>query len=108
MQHPFKYLLISIGLAAFAQTPLQPQSLDPSAGAAWRPSGSSGASATAGGDLQPVAGAPRAAIAKVTSGTGTLPNDGGQVWREYDITPYTLRVTSTNRPEQAIVDWILR
>jgi len=115
MQHPFKYLLIiiglavlGIGLAAFAQTPLQPQSLDPSAGAAWRPSGSSGASATAGGDLQPVAGAPRAAIAKVTSGTGTLPNDGGQVWREYDITPYTLRVTSTNRPEQAIVDWILR
>jgi hypothetical protein len=30
------------------------------------------------------------------------------VWREYDISPYTLRVTSTNRPEQAIVDWILR
>src|SRR5262245_24312824 len=114
MQHPFKYLLIiialaalGIGLAAFAQAPM-PQSLDPSAGAAWRPSGSSGASATTGGDLQPVAGAPRAAIAKVTSGTGTLPNDGGQVWREYDITPYTLRVTSTNRPEQAIVDWILR
>ena len=52
--------------------------------------------------------APRASIAKVTSGTGTLPNDAGQVWREYDITPYTLRVTSTNRPEQAIVDWILR
>ena len=26
----------------------------------------------------------------------------------YDISPYTLRVTTTNRPEQAIVDWILR
>jgi hypothetical protein len=51
---------------------------------------------------------PRAPIAKVTSGTGALPNDKGQIWREYDITPYTLRVTSTNRPEQAIVDWILR
>ncbi len=59
------------------------------------------------GRLRPV-GSPRAPIAKVTSGTGTLPNDRGQVWREYDITPYTLRVTSTNRPEQAIVDWILR
>jgi hypothetical protein len=47
-------------------------------------------------------------VAKVTKGTGTLPNDHGQVWREYDISPYTLRVTSTNRPEQAIVDWILR
>ena len=56
----------------------------------------------------PASSAPRATIAKVTSGTGTLPNDAGQVWREYDITPYTLRVTSTNRPEQAIVDWILR
>ena len=27
---------------------------------------------------------------------------------DYDITPYTLRVTGTNQPEQAIVDWILR
>jgi hypothetical protein len=46
--------------------------------------------------------------AKVSSGNGTLPNQQGQVWREYDITPYTLRVTTTGRPEQAIVDWILR
>ena len=46
--------------------------------------------------------------ARVTKGPGTLPNDAGQEWREYDISPYTLRVTTTNRPEQAIVDWILR
>jgi hypothetical protein len=44
----------------------------------------------------------------VTQGPATLPNQQGQVWREYDITPYTVRVTSTNRPEQSIVDWILR
>ena len=50
----------------------------------------------------------RSPIAKVTSGPGTLPNDAGQVWKDYDISPYTTRVTSTNRPEQAIVDWILR
>jgi hypothetical protein len=50
-------------------------------------------------------GASRAAVSK---GSGTLPNDQGQVWREYDIRPYTLRVTTTARPEQAIVDWILR
>src|SRR6185437_14368545 len=37
-----------------------------------------------------------------------LPNDAGQVWRAYNIRPYTVRVTSTNRPEQAIIDWILR
>ncbi|MBA4019670.1 MAG: hypothetical protein C0483_21100 [Pirellula sp.] len=58
--------------------------------------------------LSPIPGAPRAPIAKVTSGTGTLPNKDGQVWREYDISPYTARVTTTNRPEQALVDWILR
>jgi hypothetical protein len=38
----------------------------------------------------------------------SLPNDAGQVWREYDISSYTTRVTSTKRPEQAVVDWILR
>jgi hypothetical protein len=43
----------------------------------------------------------------VTKGSGTLPNDQGQVWREYDISPYTARVTTTTQPEQAIVDWIL-
>jgi hypothetical protein len=59
-----------------------------------------------GGGLAPVgAGPTRAAVSK---GSGTLPNDKGQVWREYDIRPYTLRVGSTARPEQAIVDWILR
>ena len=45
---------------------------------------------------------------RVTAGNGTLPNEQGQVWREYDISPYTARVTTTKRPEQAIVDWILR
>ena len=52
------------------------------------------------------AGAP--AAMRVSKGSGVLPNDHGQVWREYDISPYTTRVTTTERPEQAIVDWILR
>jgi hypothetical protein len=47
--------------------------------------------------------------ARVTEGAGRLPTDQGQVWREYDIRPYTTRVnTTTTRPEQTIVDWILR
>lgn len=50
----------------------------------------------------------RGPIARVTRGNGTLPNDAGQEWRDYDISPYTARVTSTNQPEQAIRDWILR
>ena len=58
--------------------------------------------------LRPLDTAPRASIARVTKGPGTLPNEDGQVWREYDITPYTSRVTSTIKPEQAVIDWILR
>ena len=50
----------------------------------------------------------RKPVARVTNGNGTLPNDAGQVWREYDISSYTARVTTTKRPEQAIVDWVLR
>lgn len=50
----------------------------------------------------------QASAARVSTGSGTLPNDQGQQWREYDISPYTLRVTSTSHPEQAIIDWILR
>ncbi len=75
----------------------------------WRPPSSSAAPGIAPGPAAAAAPAvPHRSHAKVSSGTGTLPNDKGQVWREYDISPYTLRVTSTNRPEQAIVDWILR
>jgi hypothetical protein len=51
---------------------------------------------------------PRPPITRVTTGNGQLPHDAGQLWREYDISPYTLRVEATARPEQAIVDWILR
>lgn len=53
-------------------------------------------------------GAPRVSKAKVTKGSGSLPNGAGQVWREYDIRPYTLRVANEPKPQQRIVDWILR
>ena len=58
--------------------------------------------------LEPVGGAARGPLVRVTKGAGQLPNDHGQFWREYDISPYTLRVTTTKKPEQAIIDWILR
>jgi hypothetical protein len=69
------------------------------------------------GDITPVQGTapvstasmiPGATRAQVSKGSGALPQDKGQVWREYDIRPYTQRVNTTARPEQAIVDWILR
>jgi hypothetical protein len=74
------------------------------------------ASAPSSSDITPIQdnGGALAAVnpgtnrATVSKGSGTLPNDQGQVWREYDIRPYSLRVTTTARPEQAIVDWILR
>jgi hypothetical protein len=50
---------------------------------------------------------PRSGL-KVSKGQGVLPNESGQVWREYDIASYTLRVRDVAKPEQAIIDWILR
>lgn len=47
-------------------------------------------------------------ITKVTRTFDKLPNGAGQVWREYDITPYTSELSNTNRPQQAVIDWILK
>ena len=58
--------------------------------------------------LTPITENLRRSVAKITHGIETLPNEHGQVWRTYDISPYTLRVASTSHPEQAIVDWVLR
>lgn len=66
----------------------------------------SGDSGEAAPRAKPESGA--APVGEARKGTGTLPNQHGQVWREYDIAPYTVRVTTTQRPEQALVDWILR
>ncbi len=37
-----------------------------------------------------------------------LPNTHGQIWQEYDIRRYTERHPPEERPEQTIIDWILR
>jgi len=97
--------------AALGQT-RDVDSEDPAA-AKWHRAGESAAAATAsrGTPTARVASrnvAPRRSVARVTTGDGTLPKKHGQVWREYDISPYTLRVTSTERPQQSIVDWVLR
>jgi hypothetical protein len=54
------------------------------------------------------ASADKALGLKVSKGSGTLPNQHGQVWREYDLSPYTSRIKDVPKPEQAIIDWILR
>lgn len=89
--------------ATAAATPAaSPPAPAPTAAAATAPAAGTAA------ELAPVTSAPLRPRAKVTQGPAALPNDAGQVWREYDISPYTLRSTATARPEQAIVDWILR
>ncbi len=37
-----------------------------------------------------------------------LPNTHGQVWREYDLRPYTMHANWSARPEQIVIDWVLR
>lgn len=64
--------------------------------------------ATPASPITPAAAAAPTRLTRVSPGNGSLPNDGGQIWREYDISPYTRNVTGNNKPEQAIVDWILR
>lgn len=49
-----------------------------------------------------------ARLAPRTTSLGSLPSDQGQTWKEYDLREYTSRVTTTERPEQAVIDWILR
>ena len=49
-------------------------------------------------------------IAKISANMEKIPQDNGQIWREYDITPYTQGRKSPmgSPPEQVLIDWILR
>jgi hypothetical protein len=47
-------------------------------------------------------------VTRVSKTLNELPRSSGQVWREYDITPYTSQITSTDQPEKAVLDWVLR
>ncbi len=68
--------------------------------------GNPAANGTPQNSAQPVA--PQQEITQVSKTFSALPSDGGQVWREYDIRPYTMQIADADKPEQAIVDWILK
>lgn len=86
-------------------TPSNPNNTNPTAsGSDNRSAGPLAASAQRG----PNRDAGSATITKVTKTMSRLPNDNGQIWREYDISPYTSRIDSIEKPQQAILDWILR
>lgn len=79
---------------------------------AWQ-SASSNAPATDGATqppsaASPAAPAPAAELTRVNKSFDALPDSAGQVWREYDLQPYTSQITGTDHPEQAVVDWVLR
>lgn len=103
---PIAAAILLVGSTASAQTQ----------GHDWRTAGESSSAssvqptrpATAEASASRASESPRPRAVKVSMGKGALPNEDGQLWREYDISPYTLQVASTNRPEQALVDWILR
>ena len=65
-------------------------------------------------DLSPAAISPNPVqLTQAAAGSGptrpvSIPSGQGQVLQEYDISDYTSRVKSTVKPEQALVDWILR
>jgi hypothetical protein len=49
-------------------------------------------------------------VAKISNQLREIPKDAEQIWREYDITPYTKgrKFSDGSQPEQTIIDWILR
>lgn len=59
-------------------------------------------------ESRPAAEAERAPARASILRDGKLPSGQGQVWQEYDISPFTRRVTTTKRPEQMVIDWVLR
>ena len=51
---------------------------------------------------------PRGGSAVSEGADQVLPRSQGQVFRRYDLRPYTGRIDSNLAPQQAVIDWILR
>ena len=62
----------------------------------------------AGENVRVASRPPDASALSSVAQTGKLPNDHGQVWREYDIRTFTRQMDGQEKPEQTVVDWILR
>ncbi len=68
------------------------------------------ANAGAGAQTPPNGTSPNGtgAARKGTPSNRPLPQGNGQEMREYDLRPYTGYLTKHDRPQQAVVDWVLR
>lgn len=93
-------LVASVPLAAYGATFLAFTFLQPS-----RAQGPAAPAITTPPSLQ---GGLAAGSAPGKSGGGVLPQGNGQEHRVYDLRPYTGYLTKHDRPQQAVVDWILR
>ncbi len=93
-----RFVLLSAVVSFLCAPPLRGQ-----AGDSWTP-----ISGEAGNDLRVAASTSPGPVLSSIARTGTLPNDQGQVLREYDIRTYTRRIQDQEKPEQAVIDWILR
>ena len=110
--------------AAGSRSVLQDSPNIPNPGATGQATNAMGAIAPENGAAQPVPSGPQqlqqtftenpqreqtapAEITQVSRTFDSLPNDAGQVWREYDISPYTTAVQGDPQPQQALLDWIL-
>ena len=82
-------------------------------------SGSTGSLGTSPGNVPPVpsietlrqsdnSGAAASASGVKTPGKLDLPTGSGQYWVEYDIRPYCQALKGVDRPQQAVIDWIVR
>ncbi len=65
------------------------------------------AAAPNGGSLDSVLGQ---RLAKISTNLREIPKNNGQMWREFDISPYTKgrSFPAGSNPSQTVVDWILR
>ncbi len=100
---PWATGVVVFGLASFSagQAPPPANAVQPPAAV---PSLDNNATNPAAGNLP----AASSLQARRAGGPPKLPSDSGQYYEEYDIKPYTKELNTTDRPQQAIIDWVLR
>ena len=103
MAFPCATGVVVFGLASFSagQAPPPANAVQPPAAV---PSLDNNATNPAAGNLP----AASSLQARRAGGPPKLPSDSGQYYEEYDIKPYTKELNTTDRPQQAIIDWVLR
>lgn len=103
MAFPWATAVVLFGLASFSagQAPPPANAVQPPAAV---PSLDNNATNPAAGNLP----AASSLQARRAGGPPKLPSDSGQYYEEYDIKPYTKELNTTDRPQQAIIDWVLR